>query len=251
MNDADYKHFERVPGAGWAWVFLRRNPEFRRRCAELANYDKRERGIQECLIARDFGLRRFKHCDERYGAPGERRPLFNPLARWRSPESKDEVLQHTAIVREGQVLLRFDVRPALVDQKSLMVQLASALRVLELERKKLQTAEAFLTSAKARSSAIRAKGDHRRRIVWLRILDAHNNKIDPMEALAKISPVDYGMPTPRLLHERQQAHRDLLATAQDLAERRYLAMALEYSPRLKKFAVQKDRTDKNLKNVNY
>jgi len=249
MNDADYENFKNVPGAGWAWVFLRRNPEFRRRCGELANYDDLERRIQERLIARDFGLRRFKHCDERYGARGERRPLFNPMARWRSPESKDEVLQHTAIVRKGQVLLRFDVRPSLIDEKSLMVQLASALKVLEKERMKLLEAEANSSSEKATSGGIRAKGDYRRRIIWLRILDAHNNKINPMEALAKISPIDYGTPTPRLLHERQRAHRDLLATAQDYAERRYLAMAHEYAPRLKKFAVQKDRSDKNLKKV--
>ena len=238
MNDADYKNFKNVPGAGWAWLFLRRNPEFRRRCAELANYDDLERRTQERLIARDFGLRRFKHCDERYGAPGERRPLFNPMARWRSPESKDEVLQHTAIVRKGQVLLRFDVRPSLIDEKSLMVQLASALKILEMERKKLHEAEAD-SSLKTTSRGIRAKGDHRRRIIWLRILDAHNNNIDPMEALAKIAPIDYGTPDSRLPHERQQAHRDLLATAQDYAERRYLAMALEYAPRLKKFVVQK------------
>ena len=251
MNDADYWNFENVPGAGWAWVFLRRNPEFRRRCANLANHDDPERKILERLIARDFGLRSFKHCDERYGARGERRPIFNPLARWRSPESKNEVLQKTATVREGQVLLRFDVKPALIDEKSLMVQLASALKILGRERKKLQEAEVGSASAKAISGSIRAKGDHRRRIIWLRILDAHNNNIDPMEALAKISPVDYGTPTPRLLHERQRAHKDLLTTAQDLAERRYLAMALEYAPRLKKFAVQKDHSDKNLKNVNY
>ena len=251
MNDADYKNFEKVPGAGWAWIFLRRNPEFRRRCAELANCDDLERRTQERLIARDFGLRRFKHCDERYGAAGERRPIFNPLARWRSPESKDEVLKHTATLREGQVLLRFDVRPALTDEKSLMVQLASALQILEMERKKLHEEKADSSLKKTTSCRIRAKGDHRRRIVWLRILDAHNNKIDPMEALAKISPIDYGIPDPRLPHERQQAHRDLLATAQDYAERRYLAMAREYAPRLKKFAVQKDRSDKSLKNINY
>ena len=205
MNDADYKNFKNVPGAGWAWLFLRRNPEFRRRCAELANYDDLERRTQERLIARDFGLRRFKHCDERYGAPGERRPLFNPMARWRSPESKDEVLQHTAIVRKGQVLLRFDVRPSLIDEKSLMVQLASALKILEMERKKLHEAEAD-SSLKTTSRGIRAKGDHRRRIIWLRILDAHNNNIDPMEALAKIAPMTTAL---RILDCRTNVNRHI------------------------------------------
>lgn len=125
---AEYKGHERWSLRRWAWEFLRRNEDFRTRCDEVDAGDiKAQRKIAE-----DFGLREFKHYEERYGK-GDTRTRFR--VNWISYTSNANSLIKRKLdprtLAPGQIHIRFDLESMRGDRKAIEPQLRAARKVIE------------------------------------------------------------------------------------------------------------------------
>lgn len=133
----EYKGWEKWSNRRWGWEFLRRNTDFRDSCWNLPE-EPTQRKIKEEEIAQRFHLKKFKHCDEKFGSNKQKklRPNFNPLDAWWSVEEGEKRRPKASIV-EGQVLVRFDLRPALENKNLLKLQILYAQSILERQFKRL------------------------------------------------------------------------------------------------------------------
>lgn len=210
----------------WAWEFLRRNKAFIRACANLHAATTEERSVIEPMIAREFHLKKFKHCDEPYR---NHRPLFNEIAWWGCQEGLREKKLGVSL-QQGQILVRFDLEPALRSKKALKVQLNRAdtiltkqLEALATERKIELVRDAF------------RPGDVADKLKCLRMLDAKLHADIPGvrargEALtdAQIYQMLYPDESEDKLddEDRADALDDAYRNALKLAEHNYLKLAI-------------------------
>ncbi|MFZ6759543.1 hypothetical protein ACO0K9_20240 [Undibacterium sp. Ji50W] len=208
-----YGKYEVWSDQEWAWQFLRRNSEFRRRCKALRDLLPDEQKKEQIGIARQFGLKKFK-CATKGGRP----PSFNKISTW-SQLSLDEVKTLKINLHSGQTVIRFDVLPAVLDANAIEMQLSQAREIL---KKKL----------KDHCSA--PPGRHLQRktptefLAHLRILDAKLAKTDGL--LKDSESTIYGKLYPNHLEltadEKRQKFRDAYKLARKWAEHYYLTLAI-------------------------
>ena len=117
----EYAGHEKWTYRRWAWEFLRRNPEFINAC-KAAKDDL----AKQVEVASEFGLKRFKPYTEAYGRD-RRLPVFLNAAvgMWSAVDaSRKRTVSVT--LREGQVLVRFNLAAGREDARAIQAQLATA-----------------------------------------------------------------------------------------------------------------------------
>lgn len=181
IETEDYRGCKKWSNRRWAWEFLRRNTEFQKACdAAVSSSDGN--GDLKKDVASQFHLKKFKHYSEEYG-PKESRPSFVPIfAFWSIPEGKESRKIKLTIV-EGQILIRFDIRPAASSKSSLNSQISRAKKILE---NRLMEFSAKTNSKPeynfSKKSSPEAKRD------WLRMIDLTRSNHSQPEIFLKLNP---------------------------------------------------------------
>lgn len=100
----DYKDTIKWTFRRWAWEFLIRNPEFVSDCDRVRLGDESEKKV----VAKKYGLKRFKSYDEPWGIK-EKRPRFfsEPTKRLTNLTRKSKWLE--VVVGPGKLLFMFDL----------------------------------------------------------------------------------------------------------------------------------------------
>lgn len=222
-----YPGYEKWTNRRWAWEFLRRNKTFMRECANLhAATTTEQRSVIERVIAREFHLKKFKHCDEPYR---DQLPVFNEITWWSCQEDLREQ-KRTVLLQQGQILVKFDLEPALLSDKALTAQLNRAETILKKQLEELATQRKIELTR----NAFRA-GNAADNLRWLRMLDAKLlADIDAVrirgDALtdAQIYQLLYPDESRKKIddEDRAEAFKDVYRTASKLAERDYLKLAI-------------------------
>jgi hypothetical protein len=131
-DDRAYRGADTWPKKRWAWEFLRRNPGFQEACAKVA------RGLADKDdIAREFGLREFKHAKEPYAKKPPRFTAATISTRIRARESDADVYQRKLKLGELVVVLRLEDclrNPAALDSQLRAVQRSARRRLAQLAR---------------------------------------------------------------------------------------------------------------------
>ncbi|WP_186110798.1 transcriptional regulator domain-containing protein [Burkholderia gladioli] len=157
-----YTGYETWSYRRWAWEFLRRNGDFIQACANLPDATDEGRSVCEAEVSRRFHLKKFKHCDDPYG---RKLPVFNEIVYWRAENGRSERKLKVAL-RQDQLLVRFELEPALHARKALNVQLDQVRRVLENQLEELANERNIELSRDA--FRVGSASDMLR---WLRMLD--------------------------------------------------------------------------------
>jgi hypothetical protein len=224
MSPADYAGYEGWSDRRWAWEYLRRNKNFRTACDKLhkfpvgsAEYKESARGV-----ANQFHLREFIH----YATPfreGKTGPSFNPARVWAKIPTESESRTVKIRIRNGQIAARFDLVPALHDERMIEAQLAYVRLALEAKLKNLRESEKMRISTRRN-----AKDTPEDRLAWLRTLDAMHGGVKHSKIYECVYPqrcqVDKEAGTPK--REWPTRLKSLARKAHDLAEGRYLSVAL-------------------------
>lgn len=146
LDIKDYADYSDWPKSKWAWEFLRRNPNFQAGCQELHGMpDIPLRRLRKKNAAQRFGLKKFKHFEEDYGAGSEPIPAFktSSISYWsRVNEGRYAEQQLPTSLRRGEALVRFDIAAMTRSTKSLEAQLNEAARRLEKSLRKYQSKDA-------------------------------------------------------------------------------------------------------------
>lgn len=127
----EYAGHEKWTYRRWAWEFLRRNPEFIKACKTA-----KEDLAKQVEVASEFGLKRFKPYTEAYGRD-RRLPVFLSAAvgTWFAVDASRERTMSVKL-REGQVLVRFNLAAGREDARAIQAQLATAEKTIRaLQRK--------------------------------------------------------------------------------------------------------------------
>ena len=130
----EYAGHEKWTYRRWAWEFLRRNPEFIKAC-KLAKDDL----AKQVEVASEFGLKRFKPHTEAYGRD-RRLPVFLSAAvgTWSAVDASRK-RNVSVTLREGQVLVRFNLAAGREDARAIQAQLVTAEKTIRaLQRKYMQ-----------------------------------------------------------------------------------------------------------------
>lgn len=172
-HDRAYRETEKWGKKRWAWEFLRRNAKFMDACFEV---DKGAKSAE--AVARDFGLRYFKHCREIYKGDVQKPPKFiGSLIRCRARLQEEDSDRYKGILEVSEMVVVLRLEPCLYNTSSLDAQLRAVRRVATQNLDKL---------VKLRNTKLR-KGRVTQRHQWvsyLRILDAlANNKTHDEVAL--------------------------------------------------------------------
>lgn len=160
-----YRKHEAWSKRRWAWEFLKRNVSFRAACERIVDMPEGPaRGEAEQEACEKFGLFSYRHYNADYAKPY---PNF-ALGRVRSWTQIDhagyDVSDVPTVLKNGQVLMLFDLNHALVNTRALSGQIAHA-------RRKLERRLAILSSSSSTVPASpKPKTDHF--VVCLRMLDA-------------------------------------------------------------------------------
>ncbi|WP_144030061.1 hypothetical protein [Burkholderia sp. AU16741] len=163
-EESAYKGYEKWPLHRWAWEFLCRNEEFIAACRTPARTPGEELSTRT-RIARQFHLKKFKHCDEPYQVGAK--PAFNVIGIWRCTERQRGINCEDVSIRQGEVLIRFNPEAALYSSNALTAQLLMAEKTLKEHARMLARLQnTRLPRNKARIGTV---GE---RIRWLRMLDA-------------------------------------------------------------------------------
>ncbi|MQR00230.1 transcriptional regulator domain-containing protein [Glaciimonas soli] len=127
-----YRGYKKWSNRRWAWEFLRRNISFQKICHEILKIESDEKKTNAMKVAaRKYGLKIFKHCGDHYGTQKEgNRPIFNGISYWYKVDD-GEIRKQRISFHKGQVVIRFDVSPALIDKKALNLQLLRAKELLQ------------------------------------------------------------------------------------------------------------------------
>ncbi|MGF6780657.1 transcriptional regulator domain-containing protein [Paraburkholderia sp. GAS334] len=224
MDLNDYQGYERWSNRQWAWEFLRRNEKFRTACIDLGRiavesdeYKKKSRSI-----AKNFKLRHFVH----YTTPfkdGKDGPWFNPTRIWSKIPSGASSRTVNVQIRKGQVVVRFDLLPALEDERIIKAQIHYAELALEAQLAKL------LESDQAKRSGRRdAEETPEERLAWLRTLDAKFCNVPHSKIYEQVYPEHCQNTVEEGVDKREWPIRlkSLARKAHELADGRYLGLAL-------------------------
>jgi len=229
---SEYKGYRKWGMKRWSWEFLRRNKDFRARCEVLETMEENKRGIEEIDIARDFGLKKFKHCDAPFGEKGKGlQPRFNAIACWYKVEDGKKRVVKVGMYQD-QMIVRFDLRPVLRNKKALADQLSQALTALKWYVKEVKKKE-----PRGAQNRTREINDYLR---YLRMLDLKRSNVSPAAIYAELYPdnedvKNIGRGSGIVLRDK---FRSTFSAAEGLAERGYLTLAL-VSKGLKKGKVVK------------
>lgn len=128
-NQERYKNCEKWSYRRWAWEFLRRNKRFIEACERVKDGSEE----QKATVAKEFGLKRFKSCNEAYGGRSGR-PAFDDggIISWSNLGQHKEMSRRIKIRRDfGQVVIRFNLLPAIDNDSALDTQLDKAKQRLD------------------------------------------------------------------------------------------------------------------------
>ena len=126
LDSQAYEGNEAWTNKRFAWEFLCRNDEFREACDSLEDAASAK---EKQILARRFGLVRFKHYGEPYESAddGIRPPVFRSRAvQIIGPKRQNNNDRAPLRLEAGQFLVRFDLKFALQDDTILKAQLKSA-----------------------------------------------------------------------------------------------------------------------------
>lgn len=213
-----YKNLEKWSYREWAWAFLRRNKKFIDAC-EVVKTGSEEK---KQAVAQAFGLKKFKYFAEGYkGKSGVPRFYIGSISSWTNLEpSKQEPRQLKIKQDFGQVLIRFDLKSAIKDKKSLEKQLNLANKRLE---KRLATFEAMLkTKAGVHSPKAETFGR------YIRILDhlaAGKSRVECAKLIYPEDAKEFDLGN-RKRFEMNNLIKNPLKVAKEYANERYLFLSL-------------------------
>lgn len=223
----EYRGHEKWSYRRWAWEFLRRNQEFIRACRESRGDPERQ-----AQVATEFGLKRFKPYTE--GFTTNKRPMFSAASvdSWSALDA-EEVRVVRPRLRQGQVLVRFNLAAARDDALAIDAQLAAAQRRLKaLQRRYMQAVGADEPPAHERKPMYFLRG--------LRLLDLLDGRVaqhrEPGHALRLVNePRDTKKPMSDA--EALKEHRKQIAQARELCSQGYRHLATRAGkPTAKRFA---------------
>lgn len=216
---AHYAAYEQWSYRRWAWEYLRRNKKFREACRAASQIkEKPERILRKQEIAREFMLRRYKHCDQPYDAG--RLPLFAGIST--SPKPDGQAEQNWPLtLRHDQVALVFNLRPSLHSKTAVDALLKGAKLILQARASHLKAI------AGQRRTHPTPRLDRKQHIHYLMLLDARNSGMTPIE----IARADWYKPRKKNSLKPNVADqiRDSLKSATALTE--FGFMALVTAPR--------------------
>lgn len=237
-EEVAYKGYEKWSLHRWAWEFLCRNEDFADACRKPARTPGEELSART-RIARQFHLKKFKHCDEPYQVGAK--PSFNVIGIWRCTERQRGINCEGVSIRQGEVLIRFNPEAALHSSNALTAQLLMAEKTLKEHARMLARLQnTRLPRNKARIGTV---GE---RIRWLRMLDA---KRHAQSAEARSQGEAWSQPeiyrnlfptvAKRLGRDELRAKfKNALRTAEKCAQHTYLEMVL---------AGQKENASRNVR----
>lgn len=216
MSDAEYPGYKKWSFKRWAWEFLRRNRDYIAACKRIGDDE-----AQKAAIATQFGLKRFKPYREPHiGASG--RPLF--LGAAVSFLSNVEVAADRRMkvtLRDGEVLIRFNLSATINDPDSIDAQLRSAAVVIRKHQK------AYL----ARLGRSEPKGTRAKQMWFLRslkLLDLLDGKVaahrEPGRALRLVNE-PRNAPDPKSDAEARESGKKQIEQARRLTTSGYLHLA--------------------------
>lgn len=123
-----YPGNERWSKRRWAWEFLKRNDAFRAACDQLGETPDEE---GKRLVCKRFGLARFRHYGDSYRDPFPKFALAS-VSSWTQIDGPGfDASDLPTELEAGQVLIRFDLNPALKNARALSAQIHSATQRLE------------------------------------------------------------------------------------------------------------------------
>jgi hypothetical protein len=218
-NSADYPDHEHWSYRRWAWEYLRRNQIFQDACISASQIkDKSERIQRKQEIAREFMLRRYKHCSQPYEVG--RRPLFFGISTSPKPNGLAEQ-DWPLTLRHDQVALIFNLRPALHSKTTVDALLKGAKLILQARALHLRT----ITGQRRTHPTPHL--DPEQHLHYLMLLDARNSGMTPIE----IARADWYKPRKKSSPKPNVADqiRDSLKSATALTE--FGFMALVTAPR--------------------
>lgn len=216
-----YGKYEKWTNRRWAWEFLCRNKEFRQRCDATESLDGDERCNEERKIAKAFHLKVFKHWKEKYGTD---HPKFLKAHLWYKFPDGERSKKLTILMREDQVVIRFNLSPALLTTRALDAQIEVATGVLRRRLNELAAAEGAKPKA-TRTSHLN------NRLRWLRLLDATYagaTKETIYEWIKDSLKDNKRMKSPDAQDDPAGAIDDMLRSAKDMTKTEYLTFA--YTP---------------------
>lgn len=213
-DDPAYASAATWPKKKWAWEFLRRNPEFQRRCKQV---DADPKLADE--VAQQFGLKQFKHAKEPFRGSSYSQPRFSAaLVRWRTRHSEADPAVHQRRMEVGELLVLFDLRSCLAKPAALGAQLRAAEKVAYRELTKFADATGGSLPKQERVTSV---DDW---LHYLRILDALHAGRSHSDVAMLVYPGACGPTTDRLF--RASYIKSRIESARGFAERRYLDIAL-------------------------
>ena len=218
MHADDYAGSSKWDSTRWAWEFLSRNKEYRSICEEL---DREPDPLEARQIAKAFGLKKYKSVFDPYDVLNSPTPCFLPntvYAQARLVKTDSSVYKRQLNV--GDIVVRFSLLDAVANPAALDAKLRAIGSVAKQKIAKLQS------KTKTRPTAIRI-GHDKDWIALLRLLDALNAKIAPVQIAKAIFPTLCQSKDGTLKSDAQL--RDLIKErkkrAQQLANKRYLFIA--------------------------
>ncbi len=137
MNIDDYPGCESWSNLKWAWEFLRRNKTFQEQCDHIRGWPQRDTPLKRSRqrnTASTFGLKKFKDYIEDFerGQTPNPRFLSEAISFWSRVNEKSykhQVLPSS--LRDGEALVKFDIKSIMKSSKSLDAQLLAAKVALE------------------------------------------------------------------------------------------------------------------------
>jgi hypothetical protein len=169
----------------WAWEFLRRNTKFQDACKTMATNPTPSDKLE---IKDKFGLVRFKHYTDAYGATKKERPKFKTADVVCWPRVSEKIFRKIKAnfpkdLKPGQVLVRFDLNNVPVTPSSIKAMLGAT--------------EIYLKSAAKIWSKEQGKttGNRRNRedlLPLLRLLDLDHNRAITKVSRQQMAEMVYG-----------------------------------------------------------
>lgn len=224
-----YDGYKKWGARQWAWEFLRRNKLFAAACEKVSNDP-----VAQTAVAKEFGLRRFKHHAEAFNGPAGK-PKFRiadveVFSNLDSAEPKS--LPKNPRLSQGQVLMRFDLSSTLGHVAALDAQLRMARRVLQRYQSE------FRKTTKRSFPPMPSRVWKNNYLRHLRLLDLLRAGKSQTEALRTVrGNVLDGDETGQ---EIRSKYKQQVKEAQEFAQTKYLVVALQL-PNAKKQKTKKSR----------
>lgn len=211
-NPTDYAGCEEWTRLRWAWEFLIRNEAFRRACDGTVDGASRKETSELCET---FGLKRFKHYRTGYRVGGFPRFAASSVTSWsRVDEEKFARLKLPTKLNPGEVLIRFDLNPALSNARSIRAQVSRAKNRLDARLTE------YLSSKGKQRQYEKPKSDHF--LVALRMSDAKAAKMKNAAIARMLFPT---VVRGKSDDEAASYFKSRYRSARDLIEGGYMAVA--------------------------